>query len=60
MLGGALVLLATSALLRRTMDATVATTLAVGTALASLAVALVQWFDVATHGAHVTIAAAVV
>jgi len=60
MLGGALLLLATSALLRRAMEATMATTMAVATALASLAVALVQWFDVANHGAHVTIDAAVV
>jgi NADH-quinone oxidoreductase subunit N len=60
MLGGAVVLLAVSSLLRRRMDPTVATVLAVMTGLAALSLSLVQWFDVANHGAHVSIDSAVV
>ena len=60
MLGGAVALLAASSVLRRRMDATVATAMAVMTSLAALALSLVQWFDVANHGAHVSIDSAVV
>ena len=42
------------------MDATVATVMAVMTTLAALSLSLVQWFDVANHGAHVSIDSAVV
>jgi NADH-quinone oxidoreductase subunit N len=60
MLGGAMALLVVSSLLRRRMDATTATVLAVLTSLAALSLSLVQWFDVADHGARVTIDSAVV
>ncbi len=60
MLGGAVAILAVSSLQRRRMDATVATAMAVLTTLAALSLSLVQWFDVANHGAHVSIDAAVV
>jgi NADH-quinone oxidoreductase subunit N len=60
MLGGAVALLAVSSLLRRRMDPTVATVMAVMTGLAALSLSLVQWFDVANHGAHVSIDSAVV
>ena len=46
MLGGAVAILAVSSLLRRRMDATVATAMAVMTALAALSLSLVQWFHV--------------
>ncbi|HTZ10580.1 MAG TPA: NADH-quinone oxidoreductase subunit N [Acidimicrobiales bacterium] len=62
LLGGALLILTVSALLRRPMDPEVATALAMGVALAALVVSIVQWFDVANHGGHghVTIDAAVI
>ena len=60
MLGGAVAILAVSSLQRRRMDPTVATAMAVLTTLAALSLSLVQWFDVANHGAHVSIDAAVV
>ena len=60
LLGGAVAMLAASSLQRRPMDPTVATSLAVMTALAALSLSLVQWFDVANHGAHVSIDGAVV
>jgi NADH-quinone oxidoreductase subunit N len=60
MLGGAVAVLAASSLGRRRMDPTVATVMAVMTALAALSLSLVQWFDVANHGAHVSIDSAVV
>ncbi|HVA02432.1 MAG TPA: NADH-quinone oxidoreductase subunit N [Acidimicrobiales bacterium] len=60
MMGGAVAILAASSLQRRRMDPTVATVMAVMTTLAALSLSLVQWFDVANHGAHVSIDAAVV
>jgi NADH-quinone oxidoreductase subunit N len=60
MLGGAIAVLAASSLLRRRMDPTMATAMTVMTALAALSLSLVQWFDVADHGAHVSIDSAVV
>ena len=48
MLGGAVAVLAASSVLRRRMDATAATVMAVMTTLAALSLSLVQWFDVAT------------
>ena len=60
MLGGAVAILAVSSVLRRRADATWVTVMAVMTALAALSLSLVQWFDVANHGAHVSIDSAVV
>ena len=60
MLGGAVATLGVSSVLRRPMEPTAVTAMTVLTALGSLSFALVQWFDVADHGAHVTIDAAVV
>jgi NADH-quinone oxidoreductase subunit N len=62
LLGGAVAMLATSALVRGRLDPEVVTSMAVAVTLAALAVSLVQWFDVANHGGHghVTIDAAVV
>jgi NADH-quinone oxidoreductase subunit N len=60
MLGGAVALLAASSLLRRRMNPTWATAMALMTTLAALSLSLVQWFDVANHGAHVSIDSAVV
>jgi NADH-quinone oxidoreductase subunit N len=60
MLGGAVAVLGASSLQRRRMDPTVATVMSVMTTLAALSLSLVQWFDVANHGAHVSIDSAVV
>jgi NADH-quinone oxidoreductase subunit N len=60
MLGGALAILAAASVFRHQMTSGVVTGLAVLTTLAALSSALVQWFDVANHGAHVSIDAAVV
>jgi NADH-quinone oxidoreductase subunit N len=60
MLGGAVAVLAASSLQRRRMDPTPATVMTVMTTLAALSLSLVQWFDVANHGAHVSIDSAVV
>jgi NADH-quinone oxidoreductase subunit N len=60
MLGGAVAVLVSSSLLRRRMTPTMATTMTVMVALAALSLSLVQWFDVANHGAHVSIDSAVV
>jgi len=46
LLGGGVVMLVVSSLLRRPMDHATATTMTVLTALASLSLALVQWFQV--------------
>jgi NADH-quinone oxidoreductase subunit N len=59
-LGGALVILMAASLVRRAMAPNLATALSVGTGLAALSLSLVQWFDVADHGAHVSIDSAVV
>jgi NADH-quinone oxidoreductase subunit N len=60
LLGGAVLMLAVSSLLRRPMDHATATTMTVATGLASLSLSLVQWFQVANNGAHTAIAGAVV
>ncbi|HLM95483.1 MAG TPA: hypothetical protein VK283_04160, partial [Acidimicrobiales bacterium] len=60
MLGGAVAVLAASSVRRGRMDPTTATVMTVLTTLAALSLSLVQWFDVAHHGAHVSIDSAVV
>ncbi len=60
MLGGALVVLGSSALLRRRMEPTTSASLAVLTGSASLIAGIVQWIDTNAHGPHVTIDASVV
>ena len=60
LLGGALVILATSSLVRRPLRSSVTTTLSILTGLASLSLSLVQWYQVADGGPHVAIAGSVV
>src|SRR5580692_8253704 len=60
LLGGAVVMLGLSSLVRRPMDHATATTMTVLIGLAALSLSLVQWFQVQNTGAHVTIAGAVV
>ena len=60
LLGGAVVMLGVSSLLRRPMDHATATTMTVMTALASLSLALVQWFQVQNDGPHTAIDGAVI
>jgi len=60
MLGGALVILGGSALLRRRMDPTTSTSLSLLTGTAALIAGIGQWIDVTNHGPHVTIDASVV
>jgi NADH-quinone oxidoreductase subunit N len=60
MFGGAVIILAGSSLVRRSMDLTWSTSIAVLTASVSLTLALFQWFDVRNHGPHVAIGSAVV
>jgi NADH-quinone oxidoreductase subunit N len=60
MLGGALLTLGTSALLRRRMEPTTAASLTLLTGSATLIAGILQWIDVSNHGAHVTIDASVV
>src|SRR5580658_7945470 len=60
MLGGALVILGGSALLRRRMDPTTSASLALLTGSASLIAGIVQWLDITDHGPHVTLDASVV
>ena len=60
MLGGALVVLGSSALLRRRMEPTTSASLAILTGTASLIAGIGQWIDTTSHGAHVTIDASVV
>jgi len=60
LLGGALVALATSSLVRQPLRVTATTTLSVAAGLASLSLSLVQWNQVSGHGAHVAIGGAVV
>ena len=59
MLGGALVLMLVSSLLRRMMDVRTGTVVAATVSAAALVAALFQWDHVATHGPQVTIAGAV-
>jgi NADH-quinone oxidoreductase subunit N len=60
LLGGAVVMLAASSLVRRPLDHATATTMTVLTALAALALAVVQWVQVQSNGPHTAIAGAVV
>jgi NADH-quinone oxidoreductase subunit N len=60
LLGGALLTLGTSALLRRRMEPTTAASLTLLTGSATLIAGIVQWIDVSNHGGHVTIDASVV
>jgi NADH-quinone oxidoreductase subunit N len=60
LLGGALVALVVSSLVRRALRPSATTGLAVSAGLASLALSLVQWYQVSGHGPHVAIAGAVV
>ena len=59
MLGGALLLMLVSSLLRKILDVRAGTVIAVVVSTAALVAALFQWDHVATHGASVTIAGAV-
>ena len=56
MLGGALVLMLVSSLLRKVMDVRAGTLVAATVSVAALVAALFQWNHVATHGPSVTIA----
>ncbi len=60
MLGGALLVLGSSALLRRRMEPTTSASLALLTGTASLIAGVVQWIQISSHGPHVTIDASVV
>jgi NADH-quinone oxidoreductase subunit N len=59
MMGGAVLLMGTSSLLRKVFGVGVGTWGAVAVSVASLVAAIVQWHDVTTHGASVTIAGAI-
>ena len=60
LLGGAMAMLAVSAMVRRHLPSSGNTTMAVLTALAALVASIVQWADVRHHGPHVAIGGAVV
>src|SRR5215469_632660 len=60
LLGGAIAMLGTSALLRRHLPASGTTTMAVLTGLGALVASIVQWADVSHHGPHPAVAGAVV
>jgi NADH-quinone oxidoreductase subunit N len=60
MLGGALLILGSSALLRRRMEPTTSASLTLLTGTASLVAGIAQWIDITNHGPHVTIDASVV
>ncbi len=59
MLGGAVLMLAASSLVRARMSPATATGWAVTTAGAALVASLVQWYEVGAHGPKVTVAGAV-
>jgi NADH-quinone oxidoreductase subunit N len=59
MMGGAILLMGASSLLRKIFGVGVGTWATVVVSVASLVAAIVQWHDVTTHGAKVTIAGAV-
>jgi NADH-quinone oxidoreductase subunit N len=59
MMGGAILLMGASSLLRKIFGVGVGTWGTVVISVAALAAAIVQWHDVTTHGASVTIAGAV-
>jgi NADH-quinone oxidoreductase subunit N len=60
MLGGALVILGGSALLRRRMEPTTSASLALLTGAAALIAGILQWIDITNHGPHTTLDASVV
>ena len=60
LIGGAVGIMIVSSLVRRPMTASAVTGTTVLTGLAALSVSLVQWFDVAHHGGHVAVDAAIV
>ena len=60
LLGGAVAILAGSALTRRPLPADVTTGLTLTTALVAVGLSIGQWIDVSHHGAHVTVDGAVV
>ncbi|MGH9019244.1 MAG: NADH-quinone oxidoreductase subunit N, partial [Acidimicrobiales bacterium] len=60
LLGGAVLMLGASSLVRRPLDHATATTMTVLTALAALGLSIVQWTQVQGSGAHTAIAGAVV
>jgi len=60
LMGGAVGIMILSSLGRRPMTPSLLTGSTVLTGLASLSLSLVQWFDVANHGAHAAVASAVV
>ncbi len=59
MLGGAVVLMVASSLVRRILGVSIGTWVAMATSLAALVAALVQWDHVRTHGPSVTVAGAI-
>ena len=60
LLGGAVLILATSSVMRRPMDHNTATTMTVMTGLTALSLSLVQWSQVQGNGPHVAIDGAIV
>jgi NADH-quinone oxidoreductase subunit N len=60
LLGGAVLMLAASSVVRRPMDHATATTMTVLTGVASLSLAIVQWVQVQSNGPHVAIDGAVI
>jgi NADH-quinone oxidoreductase subunit N len=60
LLGGAVLMLAASSVVRRPMDHATATTMTVLTGAASLSLGIVQWVQVQSNGPHVAIDGAVV
>ncbi len=59
MMGGALVLMTTTSLVRRVATVRLGTVVASAVSIAALVAALYQWDSVSTHGAQVTIAGAI-
>jgi NADH-quinone oxidoreductase subunit N len=60
MLGGALVMLGTSAMLRRRMEPATAASLTILTGTGALIAGIGQWIDITARGPHVTIDASVI
>jgi NADH-quinone oxidoreductase subunit N len=60
LLGGAVLMLAASSVVRRPMDHATATTMTVLTGVASLSLAIIQWVQVQSNGPHVAIDGAVI
>ena len=59
MMGGAVVLVVVSSLVRRVLGVSVGTLVATVTSIAALVAGVVQWYHVSDHGPSVTIAGAV-